>query len=124
MRFEVPDMAFFLPSGEELTTGDWDSGFGTSLAVFINGNPLDGGSRSGGDIDDDDLLLLFNAADQEVSFILPDARFAVGWASALSTDEPPSAERIGPAQITGWRLSVTVSGRCVQVLVATNREAP
>jgi len=122
-RFEVPDIAFFLPSGKELTAQDWVSGSGKSLAVFINGNPLDGGSRSGGDIDDTDLLLLFNAADQDVSFVLPDARFASAWARALSTDEYPSDESSQPADITGWGQSVALSGRCLQVLVATNRQA-
>ena len=63
-------MAFFALSGTELAREAMTQ-TGKSVAVFLNANPLEGGVRSGGDIEGDDLLLLFNAADQDVTFVLP-----------------------------------------------------
>ena len=35
---QARDIAWLTPSGEEMTPADWDSGFGKSLAVFLNGD--------------------------------------------------------------------------------------
>ncbi|EUA65978.1 glycogen debranching enzyme GlgX domain protein [Mycobacteroides abscessus] len=34
------------PAGEEMTTADWDSGFGKSLAVFLNGDAIPSRTRA------------------------------------------------------------------------------
>jgi isoamylase len=81
----LPDIAWFGPDGREMTEQDWGSGFGRSVAVFLNGNGIPDLDVRGEQVHDDDFMLLFNAHDEAISFQLPDKPYPPGWVPVLAT---------------------------------------
>lgn len=81
------DIAWLTPSGEEMTTADWDSGFGKSLAVFLNGNGIGEKDERGEKIVDDSFIICFNAHYEPIEFTLP-AILESGWTGVLDTAQP------------------------------------
>jgi glycogen operon protein len=68
---DVKDISWLNPDGEEMSDHDWNQAFARSLGVFISGRGLSERDERGNPVDDDDLLLLANAHDQEIAFPLP-----------------------------------------------------
>jgi len=87
-RQRLGDIAWFTLAGEEMTGDDWDAGFVKSLTVFLNGRAISEPDRRGGRIQDDSFLLLFNASEQDLVFIIPPRRYGQRWAKALDTARP------------------------------------
>jgi isoamylase len=85
---EVRDIAWLTPAGQEMTPEDWDSDFGKSIAVFLNGEALPEPDRRGERIVDDSFLLCFNAHDHEVDFVMPHNDYAQEWTAVLDTTDP------------------------------------
>ncbi|WP_043456529.1 glycogen debranching protein GlgX [Gordonia polyisoprenivorans] len=81
------DIAWLTPSGEEMTTADWDSGFGKSLAVFLNGNGIGEKDERGEKIVDDSFIICFNAHYEPIEFTLPTI-LESGWTGVLDTAQP------------------------------------
>ncbi|MFC9999234.1 glycogen debranching protein GlgX [Nocardia sp. NPDC127526] len=111
------DIAWFTPAGAEMTDADWETGFGRSLTVFLNGDGIREPGPRGERITDDSFLLCFNAHDAALGFTLPDADHGAGWTVALDCSTPtgePSANTTHPAAST-----VEVPARCLLVLRRT-----
>ncbi|MBD0322450.1 MAG: glycogen debranching enzyme, partial [Aldersonia sp.] len=87
-RDQKRDIAWFTPAGEEMTPEDWDSGFGKSLAVYLNGEGIPEPDQRGERVVDDSFLLCFNAHHEALDFTLPDADYAAQWAVAIDTAIP------------------------------------
>jgi glycogen operon protein len=85
---EVRDIAWLTPAGREMTSKDWNSDFGKSIAVLLNGEVLPEPNRRGERIVDDSFLLCFNAHDHTVDFVIPDGDYAQQWAAVLDTTHP------------------------------------
>ena len=85
---EVHDIAWLTPAGEEMTAEDWDSQFGKSIAVFLNGEALHEPNARGERVIDDSFLLCFNAHDHEVDFVIPRDDYAKEWTAELDTTDP------------------------------------
>lgn len=85
---EVRDIAWLTPAGEEMTTADWDSGFGKSLAVFLNGDAIPEPNARGERVSGDSFLLCFNAYDEPLDFVTPDGDYATQWTAVLDTAAP------------------------------------
>jgi glycogen operon protein len=85
---EVRDIAWLTPSGQEMTTRDWDSDFGKSISVFLNGEALPEPNRRGERLVDNSFLLCFNAHDHSVDFVIPDGDYAHQWTAVLDTTDP------------------------------------
>ncbi|RPA63595.1 glycogen debranching enzyme GlgX [Gordonia oryzae] len=81
------DIAWLTPSGEEMTTADWDSGFGKSLAVFLNGNGIGEKDERGEKIVDDSFIICFNAHYEPIEFTLPSI-LESGWTGVLDSAQP------------------------------------
>jgi isoamylase len=109
-RQPAPDIAWLTPSGTEMTAADWDSGFGRSLAVFLNGARINEPGPRGERIRDDSFLLCFNAHDAPIGFTLPG--FGARWAVALDCSAPAgqSRDEYDAAAV------VQVPARCLLVL--------
>src|SRR5262249_49570376 len=73
------DIAWLTPAGTEMTDSDWDSGFGRSLAVFLNGDAIAEPGPRGERVSDDSFLLCFNAHDEPIGFTLPGTAFGLQW---------------------------------------------
>ncbi|RDI65388.1 glycogen debranching protein GlgX [Nocardia pseudobrasiliensis] len=109
------DIAWLTPAGEEMTAADWDSGFGRSLTVFLNGAAIKEPGPRGERVTDDSFLLCFNAHDAAIGFVLPGVEFGERWSVALDCATPTGeSEADFPAAAT-----VEVLPRCLLVLRRT-----
>jgi isoamylase len=124
------DIAWLTPSGQEMTAGDWQTGYARSMAVFLNGGAITEPGPHGETVRDDDFLLLVNAHSAPVTFVLPGARFGPGWQivvdTAAAAREAGVASGIaragtpGPARAGG---GVALAGHAMMVLRGTRAAA-
>jgi glycogen operon protein len=82
---ELRDIAWFTPAGEEMSDEDWESGFGRSIVVFLNGEGIPDLDRRGGRVTDDSFLMCFNAHDDEIETTLPNGSYGSKWTVVLDT---------------------------------------
>ncbi|HZR52193.1 MAG TPA: glycogen debranching protein GlgX [Streptosporangiaceae bacterium] len=90
--FDGEGIAWFTPSAEEMTGGDWDAGFAKSLIVFVNGDAIGEPDRRGQPIRDDSFLLLINASEIDLDFTIVPHEFGASWEKILDTARPSPAE--------------------------------
>ena len=118
-RNRLGDIAWFTlageeMAGEEMTGEDWEAGFAKSLTVFLNGRAISEPDRRGERVQDDSFLLLFNASDDDLSFVVAPRRYGSRWSRVLDTAvsatdfEHESAVKPGDA--------ITVINRSLQML--------
>jgi glycogen operon protein len=92
------DIAWLTPAGTEMTPEDWGSGFGKSIAVFLNGDAIPEPNARGERVSDDSFLLCFNAHDEELDFVLPAEAYAEQWTAVLDTADPEGTnDLVAPA---------------------------
>jgi isoamylase len=84
----LPDIQWFTPDGTEMSEEDWESGFGRSIAVFLNGQGMAETDNRGERVVDDSFLLCFSAHDQAIDFTLPGAEHAPSWELVIDTIQP------------------------------------
>ncbi|HMH39412.1 MAG TPA: glycogen debranching protein GlgX, partial [Streptosporangiaceae bacterium] len=82
-RNRLGDIAWFTLAGEEMTGDDWDAGFAKSLTVFLNGRAISEPDRRGERVQDDSFLLLFNASEEDLRFVIPPRRYGPRWSKVL-----------------------------------------
>ncbi len=111
------DITWLTPAGAEMTVSDWGADE-RALAVLLNGNAITEPGPRGEAIVDQSFLLLFNAADQPVTFTLPAAGPEAAWAVAVDTASPEPAD--GDSVPAASEL--TVIGRAVVVLRADAKD--
>ena len=114
---EARDIAWLTPAGDEMTPADWDSGFGKSLTVFLNGDGIPYKDPRGERVTDDSFLLCFNAHYEDLEFTLPDGNYGAEWRVELDTNTTTGA-RDESAVVTAGT-STTVVSRSVLVLRKT-----
>ena len=85
---DVCDIAWFTPTGEEMSGQDWNAALTSALGVFLNGSAIPDRDARGEPVTDDSFLLLFNAHGDGVSFTLPPVEYADGWRVVLDTAAP------------------------------------
>ncbi|WP_299562544.1 glycogen debranching protein GlgX [uncultured Mycolicibacterium sp.] len=112
---QTRDIAWFTPSGAEMTPQDWDSGLDQCLAVFLNGEAIPEPDARGERVVDDTFLLCFNAHPVAVDFVLPVPDYGALWVGALDTNHPrgESALRARAGQ------TITLPARSLLVLRKT-----
>ncbi|CPR08199.1 glycogen debranching protein GlgX [Mycobacterium bohemicum DSM 44277] len=111
---EVRDIAWLTPGGQEMTHEDWGKSLHKCVAVFLNGEAITAPNARGERVVDDSFLLCFNAHDQPVEFVMPDADYAYEWTVELDTAEPVHADRVVKTEET-----VTLPSRSLLVLRKT-----
>ncbi|MFC5993297.1 glycogen debranching protein GlgX [Pseudonocardia hispaniensis] len=84
-RAALPDIAWFTPSGEEMTEQDWDSGFGKCVTVFFNGEGITEPDPRGDRVTDDSFLVCFNAHWEDIDVTVPAAEYGAEWAVVADT---------------------------------------
>jgi len=118
----LPDIVWINPNGSMMTPQDWGSGFGRSVAVFLNGNGIRGMDRRGGRVVDDSFLLLFNAHDETLEFTMPPEEYAPAWKVVVDTAGITETEELNKA---GNVIAVPGKGMIVlQALAVTELPAP
>jgi glycogen operon protein len=93
----LPDIAWFTPDGRLMTEDDWESGFGRSIAVFLNGEGIPDLDARGQRLTDDSFLLCFCAHDAAIEFTMPGEEFCTGWEIVLDTMSDDAEGKIVPA---------------------------
>ncbi|QDG67814.1 MULTISPECIES: glycogen debranching protein GlgX [unclassified Pseudarthrobacter] len=81
----LPDIVWLDVDGDTMKPEDWDSGFGRSVGVFLNGDGIRGKDARGRRITDVNFLLYFNAHDDMVKFTLPADEYAPAWDIIIDT---------------------------------------
>ncbi|BAJ73975.1 type II secretory pathway, pullulanase PulA [Microbacterium testaceum StLB037] len=95
----IPDVVWLRPDGSLMQPEDWDSGFGRAVGVFLNGQGIRERDRRGESISDDHFLVLFNAGDEPVDFVLPAFEYAPEWDAYVDTaGERANTEPLNPGQ--------------------------
>src|SRR6201998_515002 len=82
---QVRDIAWLTPAGQEMTPEDWDSGFGKSIAVFLNGEAIPEPDARGFRVVDDSFLLCFNGHDEDLDFVVPEGIYGRQWEACIDT---------------------------------------
>ncbi|WP_405497933.1 glycogen debranching protein GlgX [Nocardia sp. NBC_00511] len=111
------DIAWFTPGGADMTDVDWETGFGRSLTVYLNGDGIHEPGPRGEAITDDSFLLCFNAHDQTLEFTVPGTAYGDSWMVALDCSTAtgtPAVDVYHSAAAT-----VQVPARCLLVLRRT-----
>jgi glycogen operon protein len=75
------------PEGREMTDQDWKLPFARCVGMLMVGQRLAERDARGAPVIDDDLLLLLNAHDEAIEFVLP----GEGWSCAVDTAEQRGA---------------------------------
>ncbi|HEY0260619.1 MAG TPA: glycogen debranching protein GlgX [Lacisediminihabitans sp.] len=81
----MPDIVWLTPAGTEMAEENWDSSFGRSIGVFLNGNGIPSRDARGQRISDRHFAIFFNAHDDAVDFTLPSAEFSGAWEIVVDT---------------------------------------
>jgi len=81
----LPDIVWLDADGTTMKPEDWDSGFGRSVGMFLNGDGIQGKDVRGRRITDVNFLLYFNAHDDMVKFNLPSDEYAPAWDIIIDT---------------------------------------
>jgi len=84
---EIKDIAWFSPSGHEMTDDEWNSDYVRSLGARLSGDAITELDNKGKSIVGETLLILFNAHFEPVSFILPAHNKGAIWSMILNTAE-------------------------------------
>jgi glycogen operon protein len=82
---ELRDIAWFAPSGQEMTGQDWEAGFGSCVTVFLNGEAITDHDSRGARVTDNSFLLCFNAHHEDVTVTLPGNGYGEQWTVVLDT---------------------------------------
>jgi glycogen operon protein len=90
------DIAWFTPSGREMTDADWKTGYAKAMGVFLNGDAITEPDPRGERVRDETFLLLFTADSQPARFTLPAEDFGPSWEVVLDTGAAGPADG-GPA---------------------------
>ena len=81
------DIGWFTPGGTPMTAEEWKDPAGRGLAVWLNGAAIPTPDPRGAPVLDDDFLVLFNAGDTPLNFVLPTA-VGGGWSFEFDTSTP------------------------------------
>jgi glycogen operon protein len=82
---EVKDLAWFRPDGQEMSDEDWNNPQARGLGLRLAGDTIEEVDARGKRLIDDTLLMLFNAHDEPLAFVLPAHRPKVRWELVLDT---------------------------------------
>jgi glycogen operon protein len=91
------DIAWFTPSGREMTDADWKTGYAKAMGVFLNGDAITEPDPRGERVRDETFLLLFSADSQPARFTLPAEDFGHTWEVVLDTGAAGPADGGPPA---------------------------
>ena len=112
----MPDISWFQPDGSEMSDEDWDSGFGKSVAVYLNGQGIPDLDARGHRVTDDSFVLCFNAHHEPIEFTLPPEEFGPAWNPVIDT--VAGADDGGEASPVRAGATVRVGSRGIVVLQA------
>lgn len=84
---EAKDIAWFNADGGEMTEEQWHDGMAKAIAIFLNGEEIVTRGAKGERITDDSFLLLLNAHDEPMEFMLPQTLQDCRWLTIIDTNQ-------------------------------------
>jgi glycogen operon protein len=107
---EERDVAWYGTDGNEVSDEAWSEGWSKSIAVVFNGQTMNEIDEDGQPVMDESFLIIVNAADQGVEYILPQPPNQTPWRQVLDTEDiaDPFHEATGEDK-------VIMGGRSVRV---------
>jgi isoamylase len=113
----LPDLVWLTPAGHPMTGADWGAAESRALGVFLNGSAITAPGTRGERVQDDDFVLLFNAAAGPVTFTVPAGNDGEDWLLVLDTGAA-AAPGVGDsaARTIGAGGALEVAGRSTVVL--------
>jgi glycogen operon protein len=83
----MPDIVWLRPDGTAMQPEDWESGFGRSIGMFLNGQGIQGVDLRGGHIVDKHFLVYFNAHTEPVEITIPVEERSPSWDLIVDTND-------------------------------------
>jgi glycogen operon protein len=134
---ELRDIAWFTPGGEEMSEQDWESGFGRSIMVFLNGDAIGDLDRRGERVTDDSFLMCFNAHDDDIEMTIPAAGYGEAWTVVVDSASGEvyadsgggvvvgvvAGDQLTEARTVGAGATLTAAARSLLVLQRTGAPA-
>jgi isoamylase len=114
---DVQDLAWFAPTGEQMSDEDWEAGYAKSVAVFYNGDAIREPGSRGERLTDDSFLVLFNAYHEDIDYTMPPEEYGSTWEAVLDTASPMASQFEERRVKTGE--SIPVDARSILVLQRT-----
>ena len=102
----VRDVAWYGTDGKELSDQVWNEPWSKSIGVMFNGHTLGVMDEDGEHVYDDSFLILVNASDSGVEYVLPDPPNSKPWHQILDTeniDDPFCTAEVHDKVILGGR---------------------
>lgn len=102
----VRDVAWYGTNGNELSDEAWSEEWNKSVGVIFNGKTMNVTDEEGENVVDDSFLILVNASDEGVEYILPSPPTEMPWHQVLDTEsiENPFCQgEVGEKVIVGGR---------------------
>ena len=110
---KLPDIVWLNADGKEMLPEDWDSGFGRSIGVFLNGDGIRGVDSRGRRITDVNFLLSSTPTTTTWTSRCPPDEYAPTWDVVIDT-----AGEYADTQVLDAGASLGVSGKAMVVLRA------
>jgi glycogen operon protein len=89
----LDDIGWFRPDGSPMTADDWRVGYARSLGVFLNGHGIGAPGPKGEQVTDDSFLLLANAGNEPITFVVPAGLGGSCWRVELDTATADNRDR-------------------------------
>ncbi|MBK6874578.1 MAG: glycogen debranching protein GlgX [Kineosporiaceae bacterium] len=114
----VGDIAWFTPSGIEMTEEDWRNGYARAMTVFLNGERIQEPDTRGLRVVDTSFLVVFNAHYEALDVTIPAKDYGAWWAVLIDTaddelDRSDGGDTYAPGDV------LPVESRSMVVLRAT-----
>jgi glycogen operon protein len=92
----VKDLYWLKPDGTEMTEEEWNNSYSRCLGLQLAGDAIEEVDDEGLPVRDETFLILLNAHDEAVPFVLPNHQSRLEWAPVLDTRgwEPPPEGRL------------------------------
>jgi glycogen operon protein len=100
------DVAWFGTDGNEVSDEAWNEGWNKSIAVMFNGKTINENDEDGNPVEDESFLIVVNAAEQGVEYVLPQNPSQTPWCQVLDTeniDDPFGKVPVEEKVIVGGR---------------------
>ena len=81
----LPDVEWLRPDGTAMDESDWESGFGRTVGVYLNGHGIRGRDARGERITDVNFLVYFSAHTEPIELTLPPAEYGARWERLVDT---------------------------------------
>jgi glycogen operon protein len=115
----IKDVAWFNTDGNEVSDEAWNSGWSRAIALMLNGQTLQVSNEDGEWVIDDSFLILVNASDGGVEFVIPASPYGNPWCQILDTeniDDPFVDTLVGETIILGGRSLKLLSDQAHQLV--------